>query len=58
MCGGRSGTEAGFLSVLQLPLSIFTPPTAPSSLRILSSNAIFFILTASLNKQLKGKFTA
>jgi hypothetical protein len=31
ICGGQSGTEAGFLWVLRFPLPIFIPPTAPHS---------------------------
>jgi hypothetical protein len=31
ICGGQSGTEAGFLRVLWLPLQIFIPPIAPQS---------------------------
>jgi hypothetical protein len=30
-CGGQSGTGAGFLRVLQFPLTILIPPTAPHS---------------------------
>jgi hypothetical protein len=29
ICGGQSGTGAGFLRVLQFPLPILIPPTAP-----------------------------
>jgi hypothetical protein len=29
ICGGQSGTGAGFLRVLRLPLPILIPPTAP-----------------------------
>jgi hypothetical protein len=29
ICGGQSGTEAGFLRVLRFPLPILTPPTVP-----------------------------
>jgi hypothetical protein len=29
ICGGQSGTGAGFLRVLRFPLPIFIPPTAP-----------------------------
>jgi hypothetical protein len=32
ICGGQSGTEAGFLRVLRFPLPIRIPPTAPQSL--------------------------
>jgi hypothetical protein len=31
MCGGLSGTGAGFLRVLRFPLSVLIPPTAPRS---------------------------
>jgi hypothetical protein len=31
ICGGQSGARAGFLRVLQFPLPIFIPPTAPRS---------------------------
>jgi hypothetical protein len=31
VCGRRSGTGAGFLLVLRLPLSTLIPPTAPHS---------------------------
>jgi hypothetical protein len=31
ICGGQSGTVAGFLRVLRFPLPIFIPPTAPQS---------------------------
>jgi hypothetical protein len=31
ICGGQSGTGADFLQVLQFPLSILIPPTAPHS---------------------------
>jgi hypothetical protein len=31
ICGGQSGTGAGFLRVLRFPLSIIIPPTAPHS---------------------------
>jgi hypothetical protein len=31
VCGGRSGTGAGFLRVLRFPLPIIIPPIAPSS---------------------------
>jgi hypothetical protein len=29
ICGGQSGTGAGFLLVLRIPLPILIPPTAP-----------------------------
>jgi hypothetical protein len=35
--GGQNGTKAGFLRVLQFPLSILIPLTAPHSLIILPS---------------------
>jgi hypothetical protein len=31
ICGGQSGTGAGFLRVLRFPLPIFIPPIAPQS---------------------------
>jgi hypothetical protein len=31
ICGGQSGTGAGFFRVLRFPLSIFIPPIAPQS---------------------------
>jgi hypothetical protein len=31
ICGGQSGTAAGFLRVLRFPLPILIPPTAPHS---------------------------
>jgi hypothetical protein len=31
ICGGQSGTGAGFLRVLRFPLSIIIPPNSPSS---------------------------
>jgi hypothetical protein len=31
ICGGQRGTGAGFLRVLQFPLTILIPPTAPHS---------------------------
>jgi hypothetical protein len=31
ICGGRSGTGAGFLRVLQFPLPVFIPLIAPQS---------------------------
>jgi hypothetical protein len=30
VCDGQSGTGAGFLRVLRIPLSVFIPPTAPT----------------------------
>jgi hypothetical protein len=35
ICGGQSGTGAGFLQVLQFPLPILIPPTAPHSSSII-----------------------
>jgi hypothetical protein len=32
ICGGQSGTGAGFLRVLRFPLPIFIPPNSPQSL--------------------------
>jgi hypothetical protein len=37
ICGGRSGTEAGFLRVLRLTLPILIPPTAPHSSYLIRS---------------------
>jgi hypothetical protein len=48
ICSGQNGTVAGFLLVLQFPLPIFIPPTAPYSL-IISSLA----LKAFWNNRLK-----
>jgi hypothetical protein len=31
ICGGQSGTAAGFLRVLRIPLPIFTPPIVQQS---------------------------
>jgi hypothetical protein len=31
VCGGQSGTGAGFIRVLQFPLQIIIPPNSPSS---------------------------
>jgi hypothetical protein len=31
LCGGQSGTGAGFLRVLRFPTPIFIPPIAPQS---------------------------
>jgi hypothetical protein len=31
VCGGQSGTGAGFLRVLQFPLPVIIPPISPSS---------------------------
>jgi hypothetical protein len=31
ICAGESGTGAGFLRVLRIPLPIFIPPIAPQS---------------------------
>jgi hypothetical protein len=35
ICGGQSGTGAGFLRVLRFPLPILSPPTAPYSSSII-----------------------
>jgi hypothetical protein len=35
ICGGQSGTGAGFLRVLRFPLPILIPPTAPQSSSII-----------------------
>jgi hypothetical protein len=35
ICGGQSDTGAGLLRVLQFPISILIPPTAPHSLSII-----------------------
>jgi hypothetical protein len=37
ICGGQSGTEAGFLRALRFPLPILLPPTAPHSSSIIRS---------------------
>jgi hypothetical protein len=35
ICGGQSGTGAGFVRVLRFPLPILIPPTAPQTLSII-----------------------
>jgi hypothetical protein len=35
ICGGQSGTGAGFLAVLRFPLPILIPPSAPHSSSII-----------------------
>jgi hypothetical protein len=35
ICGGHSGSGAGFLRVLRFPLPILIPPTAPHSSSII-----------------------
>jgi hypothetical protein len=35
LCDGQNGTGAGFLQVLQSPLAILIPPTAPHSSSII-----------------------
>jgi hypothetical protein len=35
ICGGQSGTGAGFLGILRFPLPILIPPTVPHSLSII-----------------------
>jgi hypothetical protein len=37
ICGGQSGTGAGFLRVLRFPLPILIPPTAPHSSSIIGA---------------------
>jgi hypothetical protein len=41
ICGGQSYTWAGFLRVLQFPLSILISPAATHPLNILSSGTIY-----------------
>jgi hypothetical protein len=48
ICGGQSGTEAGFLQVLWFPLPMFIPSTAP-----LSSS----IFRCSYNRPVSGRRT-
>jgi hypothetical protein len=40
ICGGQSGTGAGFLRVLRFPLLILIPPTAPRSILSFGAAAI------------------
>jgi hypothetical protein len=49
ICGGRSGTGAGFLRVLWFPLTILIPPPAPHSL---SS-----IIRGWFNRPISGRHT-
>jgi hypothetical protein len=49
ICGGESGTAAGFLRVLRFPLQILIPPTAPHS----SSS----IILAWNNRPISGRRT-
>jgi hypothetical protein len=49
ICGGQSGTGAGFLRVLRFPLPIPIPPTAPHS----SSS----IIRGCYNKSVNGRRT-
>jgi hypothetical protein len=48
ICGGQSGTGAGFLRVLRLPQPIFIPPIAPHSL---------FIIRGWYNRPVSGRRT-
>jgi hypothetical protein len=55
ICSAQSDTRTCFPRVLQLPLPILTPPTAPQSLII--QRYIASRLEASLNNQLKKGYT-
>jgi hypothetical protein len=48
ICGGQSGSGAGFLRVLRFPLPILVPPTAPHS----SS-----IIRGGYNRPISGRWT-
>jgi hypothetical protein len=50
ICGGQRSSGVGFLGVLQSPLSILIPPTAPYSLLNLSSKLYILITDNKLNK--------